>query len=75
MQHGIHFISGLPRAGSTLLAGILRQDPHFHAAMTSPIGTLFAGLLGQMSQTRHEVVSRHTCSFLANRRHHVPRLA
>lgn len=51
MQHGIHFISGLPRAGSTLLAGILRQNPRIHAAMTSPVGTLFAGLLGQMSQS------------------------
>lgn len=37
----IHFISGLPRAGSTLLAGILRQNPNFHAAMTGPVGTLF----------------------------------
>ena len=27
MDHGIHFISGLPRSGSTLLAGILRQNP------------------------------------------------
>jgi hypothetical protein len=25
MQSGIHFISGLPRSGSTLLAAILRQ--------------------------------------------------
>ena len=37
MQHGIHFISGLPRSGSTLLAGILRQNPRFHAGMTSPV--------------------------------------
>jgi sulfotransferase len=51
MQHGIHFISGLPRAGSTLLAGILRQNPRIHAGMTSPVGTLFAALLGQMSQS------------------------
>jgi sulfotransferase len=29
----MHFISGLPRSGSTLLAGILRQNPQFHAAM------------------------------------------
>jgi len=36
-----HFISGLPRAGSTLLAGILRQNPRFHAAITSPVGGLF----------------------------------
>lgn len=50
MQHGIHLISGLPRAGSTLLAGILRQNPRFHAAMTSPVGSLFTALLGEMSQ-------------------------
>jgi sulfotransferase len=56
MQHGIHFISGLPRSGSTLLAGILRQNPRIHAAMTSPVGTLFAGLLGQMSQSNEFAV-------------------
>jgi sulfotransferase len=50
MQHGIHFISGLPRAGSTLLAGILRQNPRVHAGMTSPVGALFTALLRQMSQ-------------------------
>ncbi|MEG4240263.1 sulfotransferase [Microcoleus sp. Pol14C6] len=33
-----HFISGLPRSGSTLLAALLRQNPRFHAAMTSPVG-------------------------------------
>jgi hypothetical protein len=27
MQKVIHFISGLPRSGSTLLAAILRQKP------------------------------------------------
>jgi len=26
-----HFISGLPRSGSTLLAAILRQNLRFHA--------------------------------------------
>jgi sulfotransferase len=50
MQHGIHFISGLPRAGSTLLAAILRQNPRCHAAMTSPLGALFTALLGEMSE-------------------------
>ncbi|MEG5055281.1 MULTISPECIES: sulfotransferase [unclassified Microcoleus] len=33
-----HFISGLPRSGSTLLAALLRQNPRFHSAMTSPVG-------------------------------------
>lgn len=36
----LHFISGLPRAGSTLLAGILRQNPRFYAAMSSPVAGL-----------------------------------
>ena len=44
----LHFISGLPRAGSTLLAGILRQNPRFHAAMTGPVGTLFEVMLNAM---------------------------
>lgn len=44
-----HFISGLPRAGSTLLAAILRQNPLFHAGMTSPVGTLFANMLQQFA--------------------------
>jgi sulfotransferase len=56
MHHGIHFISGLPRAGSTLLAGILRQNPRIHAAMSSPVAVLFAGLLGQMSQSNEFAV-------------------
>jgi sulfotransferase len=44
-----HFISGLPRAGSTLLAAILKQNPLFHAGMTSPVGSLFAGMLRQFA--------------------------
>jgi sulfotransferase len=36
----IHFISGLPRSGSTLLAAILRQNPAIEAGMTSPVGSL-----------------------------------
>jgi sulfotransferase len=43
-----HFISGLPRSGSTLLAGILRQNPAFWAAMSSPVAGLVNGALEQM---------------------------
>ncbi|WP_211091886.1 sulfotransferase family protein [Vibrio agarilyticus] len=43
-----HFIAGLPRAGSTLLAGILRQNPRFHAAMSSPVLGLTTGALEYM---------------------------
>jgi sulfotransferase len=50
MQNGIHFISGLPRSGSTLFAGILRQNPRFHAMMTSPVGTLYMAMLNAISR-------------------------
>lgn len=46
-----HFISGLPRSGSTLLAAILRQNPRVHAAMTSPVGSLFTALHTTMGQS------------------------
>lgn len=45
----IHFISGLPRSGSTLLAAILRQNPDVHAAMTSPLSDIFVNALRTMS--------------------------
>jgi sulfotransferase len=36
-----HFISGLPRSGSTLLAALLQQNPDVSAGMSSPVGGLF----------------------------------
>jgi sulfotransferase len=45
----IHFISGLPRSGSTLLAALLRQNPRFHASMSGPLAGLVGALLGEMS--------------------------
>ena len=45
----IHFVSGLPRAGSTLLAALLRQNPRFHAGMSGPVAGLLGSLLGEMS--------------------------
>jgi len=50
MQQGIHFISGLPRSGSTLLAALLRQNPALHANITSPLGSMVGTLLQDMSQ-------------------------
>jgi sulfotransferase len=43
----LNFIAGLPRSGSTLLAGLLRQNPRIHAAMTSPV----AGMVGALTNT------------------------
>ena len=50
----LHFISGLPRSGSTLLAGILRQNPRFHAAMTGPVAgwsTVLLNAMGPQNET------------------------
>lgn len=44
-----HFLSGLPRSGSTLTAAILRQNPRFHAGMSSPIASLLEGIIAQVS--------------------------
>lgn len=49
VEPAYHFLSGLPRSGSTLLAAILRQNPRFHADMSSPVGGLFSSLLSDMS--------------------------
>ena len=40
MNNGIHFLSGLPRSGSTLLGALLKQNPKLHGGMSSPVGTL-----------------------------------
>ncbi|MGH8151756.1 MAG: sulfotransferase family protein [Rhodanobacteraceae bacterium] len=45
----LHFISGLPRSGSTLLSAILKQNPRFHAGMTSPLGDMVSALVAEMS--------------------------
>lgn len=48
-KHRFHFISGLPRSGSTLLAAILRQNPRFHAGMSGPVASLFDAVIAQVS--------------------------
>jgi len=59
MDSGLHFISGLPRSGSTLLAAILRQNPKIHASMSSPVAALFQELLTAMG-------AQHDYSVLIN---------
>ena len=46
----LHFISGLPRSGSTLLIALLRQNPRFHARINSPVARLFRLLLIGMNE-------------------------
>ena len=49
MPHKYHFISGLPRSGSTLLSALLKQNPRFHAGMSGPVAGMFNTLTGEMS--------------------------
>ena len=46
----LHFISGLPRAGTTLLASILRQNPAVHASIMSPIGQVVTDAVTAMGE-------------------------
>lgn len=48
-MRSIHFISGLPRSGSTLLAALLRQNPRFYANMSTPLAGMVNAMLGEMS--------------------------
>lgn len=43
-----HFLSGLPRAGSTLLASILNQNPRFTASVMTPVAQIVSGTLSAM---------------------------
>ena len=45
----VHFISGLPRSGSTLLSALLRQNPRFAASVTSPVASLWGATIPGMS--------------------------
>lgn len=49
MTQRIHFISGLPRSGSTLLGAILRQNPRFWAGMSGPAASIFHSAMVEMS--------------------------
>ena len=40
-----YFISGLPRSGSTLLSGILKQNPEFYADIASPIESITSSII------------------------------
>jgi sulfotransferase len=44
MNKTYYFVSGMPRAGSTLLMNILGQNPHFHVTGTSGIMDVIFGI-------------------------------
>ena len=40
-----HFITGLPRSGSTLISAILKQNPRFHASITDSLTNMVKGVI------------------------------
>ena len=48
-----YFISGLPRSGSTLLSGILRQNPDFYADIASPLQSLVNGIIKNITSSEN----------------------
>lgn len=44
MEKKYHFITGLPRSGSTLLSNILKQNPRFHSSITDSLAPLIKGV-------------------------------
>ena len=51
MTHTYHFISGLPRSGTTLLSAILNQNPRFSAEISGPLAR-FARSIIQESESQ-----------------------
>jgi len=45
----IHYITGMPRAGSTLLCNVLCQNPEFYASGTSPVSNLMRTMMATWS--------------------------
>ena len=54
-ERTIHFISGLPRSGSTVLAALLRQTPAIHAGMSGPLAVLCERVLPVLGQGEYAV--------------------
>lgn len=59
-----HFISGLPRSGSTLLSAILKQNPRFHADISDPLHDYARNIL----QVTHSAVGMEAAVPVTKRR-------
>lgn len=42
-----HFITGLPRSGSTLLSAILNQNPDFHSSISDPLAAILRATVNE----------------------------
>jgi len=60
-----YFISGLPRSGSTLLSGILKQNPDFYADISSPVQGIVTNTINFMTGCENNKVSPKTYTLLS----------
>lgn len=58
MNKKFHFISGLPRAGTTLLSAILNQNPKFQASISGPLARFTRAVIQESSS---QGGYRHQC--------------
>lgn len=60
-DHKFHFITGLPRSGTTLLAAILKQNPRFSADMSSSLYTVLTSVIEKLNpQTEFSISFTNT---------------
>lgn len=52
-----YFISGLPRSGSTLLSGILKQNPDFYADIASPMQVLTGSSIDIITNSENNITT------------------
>ena len=50
----IHFLSGMPRSGSTLMSAVLAQNPALHVVYHSPVAQVITRLVNEMSTKENE---------------------
>jgi len=55
MTKTYHFISGLPRSGSTLLSAILKQNPDFYADIASPLNGMVINCINSMTGSENNL--------------------
>ncbi len=53
----IHFVSGLPRSGSTMLISLLSQNPRIHGAPISGLAGIFTGIYANWDKNEFHVES------------------
>jgi sulfotransferase len=78
MEKTLHFISGLPRSGTTLISNLLNQNANIHSRVVSPLATLLAtnhGMWENIEQNLeypdYELKKRYLRSILDNFYNHI----